>query len=38
MQDIGKNIRELREQMGMTQEELSDRLFIIRESENPPRH
>ena len=32
MRDIGKNIRSLREQKGMTQEELGERLFVTRQT------
>lgn len=32
MRDIGKNIRDLRESKGLTQEELAARLFVTRQT------
>ena len=32
MRDIGKNIRDLRESKGLTQEEMAARLFVTRQT------
>lgn len=32
MRDIGKNIRDLRQQSHLTQEELAERLFVTRQT------